>query len=137
MTDHADIYKLIPVQTHSDSRGDLFVIEDEEIAFPIRRIFYFSTKGRDAERGHHAHKKLIQGFIAMHGVYDVCLHDGHVEHIVTLSSPGQCLVVQAGIWVVIKSKSDEGLCAVMASAPYDEDDYIRDWALFLQSKNPS
>jgi hypothetical protein len=41
------------------------------------------------------------------------------------------ILVRPGIWRVISSASKDAVLMVLANAPYDESDYIRDWDEYL------
>ena len=57
--------EIIRLRTFTDQRGSLSVVEDE-IPFPIRRVFYIYDVD-DSVRGGHRHKKTIQAAICVKG----------------------------------------------------------------------
>lgn len=68
---------IIQLQTHSDKRGNLTVIE-KEIPFAIKRIFYIYSVD-DSVRGGHRHHKTIQAAICVHGSCIVSNNNGNVK----------------------------------------------------------
>lgn len=86
-------------------------------------------------RGAHAHKKLQQLIIAASGSFDVCIDDGKNKKTVQLNRPYLGLHVTPGIWRDISNFSSGGICLVLASELYDENDYIRNYQDFLEYGN--
>ena len=58
--------------------------------------------------------------------------DGKEEKTITLNRPFQGLLVPPGIWAHEQEFTTGALCLVLASHPYSEDDYIRDYDKYLQ-----
>lgn len=127
--------KLINIPKIEDPRGNLSVIEHEVVPFDIKRVYYLYDVPAGAERGGHAHKKLQQFLVALSGSFDVLLNDGKVEKTVTLNKPFEGLLISNGIWRELKNFSSGAVCLVVASAVFEEDDYIRTFDKFIQSKN--
>lgn len=117
---------------HSDRKGNLSVIENfKDIPFDIKRIYYLYDVPGGEERGAHAHKQLFQLMIAASGSFDVVLDDGSNKRTFTLNRPYQGLIVYPGMWRELKNFSSGSVCLVMASNTYCEEDYIRNYHLFL------
>jgi dTDP-4-dehydrorhamnose 3,5-epimerase-like enzyme len=127
--------KLINIPKIEDPRGNLSVIEHEVVPFDIKRVYYLYDVPAGAERGGHAHKKLQQFLVALSGSFDVLLNDGKVEKTVTLNKPFEGLLISNGIWRELKNFSSGAVCLVVASAVFEEDDYIRTFDKFIHSKN--
>ena len=98
-------------------------------------MYYLYDIPGGESRGAHAHKELKQLIIAASGSFEVTLDDGNVKRTFTLNRPYQGLLVVPGIWRELNNFSSGAVCLVMASLPYDEKDYIRDYAKFLVYKN--
>ena len=126
--------KLIDIPKIEDPRGNLSVIEKDVIPFEMKRVYYLYDVPGGAERGGHAHKNILGFILALSGSFDVVLHDGVEEKTVTLNRPNKGLVITNGIWRELKNFSSGAVCLVVASAVYDEEDYIRDFEEFLKSK---
>lgn len=106
-----------------------------EIPFDIKRVFYIYDIPGGEDRGAHAHKECHQFLVAASGSFDVELFDGHIKRTITLNRPYYGLHIPPGIWASEKSFSSGSVCLVLASHPYDEGDYIRDYENFLNYKN--
>ena len=117
---------------HIDDRGQLIAIEEyKDIPFQIRRVYYLFGTAHDTVRGKHAHKKLEQVLICVHGSCRIRLDDG-TEHItVLLDNPCEGLHIANNIWREMFDFSPGAVLLVLASEPYDESDYIRDYDDFL------
>lgn len=115
-----------------DARGNLTFIEGQNhIPFDIKRVYYLYDVPGGAERGGHAHIALHQLIIAMSGSFDVILDDGHDRKRVHLNRSYNGLIVGPMIWRELDNFSSGSVCMVLASIPYSEDDYIRDYDNFL------
>lgn len=124
----------ITIPKIEDRRGNLSVIEKDLIPFEIKRVYYLYDVPAGAERGGHAHKNLKQFLIPLSGSFDVVLHDGKSKSVINLNKPYEGLLIHNGIWRELKNFSSGAVCLVIASEVYIEDDYIRDFELFLKSK---
>ncbi len=124
---------IIDLPKISDARGNLTFVEgNQHIPFDIRRVYYLYDVPGGAERGEHAHKNLQQLIIAISGSFDVTLNDGREERIIHLNRSYCGLYVCPMMWRGLDNFSSGSVCMVLASDVYDESDYIRDHALFLQ-----
>jgi mannose-6-phosphate isomerase-like protein (cupin superfamily) len=126
--------ELLSLPKIEDHRGNLSVIENDTIPFAIKRVYYLYDVPSGAERGGHAHKEQQEVLIALSGSFDVVLNDGKNEKTVTLNKPNQGLLIGIGIWRELKNFSSGSVCLVIASDVFDEDDYIREFDEFLNSK---
>jgi hypothetical protein len=123
---------LIELPKISDPRGNLTFIEGERhIPFPIARVYYLYDVPGGAERGGHAHKALDQLLIAVAGSFEVVLSDGTEQCSVLLNRATQGLHIPRMVWREIRDFSSGSVCLVLASQPYDEADYYRDFDTFV------
>jgi hypothetical protein len=128
---------LINLPVISDPRGNLSFIEsDTHVPFGIARVYYLYDVPSGSVRAGHAHKALHQLLIAVSGSFDVRLHDGVSEERVTLNRPHVGLHIGPMQWREIDNFSSGSVCLVLASTPYDEADYIRDFDAFLARARP-
>ena len=127
--------KILSVPKIEDPRGNLSVIENDVIPFVMKRVYYLYDVPSGAERGGHSHKEQQEFLVALSGSFDVILHDGQHEKVVSLNKPFEGLLITNGIWRELKNFSSGAVCLVIASAVFEEEDYIRVFQNFLKSKN--
>ncbi len=124
--------RLVAIPKFSDDRGSLsFVQPGPSLPFEIRRVYYLYDIPPDRERGEHGHRKLQQLIIALAGAVDVECDDGREKRTFRLDSPDKGLYVCPMIWRRLSGFSAGTVCLVLASEPYDESDYFRDYDDFL------
>ena len=75
-----------------------------------------------------------EDIIAASGSFDVILKDGINKKIISLNRPNLALHIVPGLWRELDNFSSGSICMVLASHPYDESDYIRDYKKFLDCK---
>lgn len=120
-------------QPHGDERGQLIALEEhKDIPFLIRRVYYMYDTAPGVVRGLHAHKSLEQILICIHGSCKILLDNGAEKEVVLLDDPGVGLYVANNMWREMFDFSPGAVLMVLASEPYDEADYIRDYAAFLR-----
>ncbi|MDE5955443.1 MAG: FdtA/QdtA family cupin domain-containing protein, partial [Bacteroidales bacterium] len=120
---------------HSHVKGNISVIENgKTVPFDIRRAYWLYDIPGGKSRGGHAHKDLRQLIVAVSGSFTVTLDDGNVKRTFLLNRPYQGLLVVPGIWRTLDDFSSGSVCLVLASHPYSEDDYIRNYEDFIEYK---
>lgn len=130
--------KIIDLPKITDMRGNLSFIEGgRHIPFDIRRVYYLYDVPGGASRGGHGHKKLCQLMIAISGSFTVLLDDGVQRKTYTLNRPYEGLIICPMIWRELDNFSSGSVCVVMASEQYDEEDYYRDYASFIEGVRTS
>ncbi|HQE33834.1 MAG TPA: FdtA/QdtA family cupin domain-containing protein [Flavobacterium alvei] len=130
-----DDVQLIEVPKAHDVRGNLSVIEGNTIPFEIKRVYYLYDIPTASVRGGHAHKNLHQLLVALSGSFDVVLKDGNSQKVITLNKPNFGLLIPTGIWRELQNFSSGSVCLVLASAEFNENDYIRNFKEFKLFKN--
>jgi WxcM-like, C-terminal len=126
--------KIIGLPRITDPRGNLTFIEgNHHVPFDIKRVYYLYDVPGGAERGGHAHKELQQLIIAMSGSFDVVLDDGNVKHRFHLNRSYYGLYIGPMVWRELDNFSSGSVCMVLASIPYDESDYYRDYDEFIRA----
>ena len=123
--------KILQLPKIHDPRGNLtFIEETNHIPFQIKRIYYlYDVPGGEA-RGGHAHKELEQFIIAANGSFDVILDDGMTKQVYQLNRSYYGLYIPKMVWRELDNFSSGSVCLVLASEPYEEEDYIRDYKEF-------
>ena len=117
---------------HGDDRGQLVALEEwKEIPFQVKRVYYMYDTVEGVTRGKHAHKSLQQILICVHGSCKVLLDDGKEKEVVVLDQPNLGLYVSNVMWREMFDFSPDAVLMVLASEPYDESDYIRNYDAFL------
>jgi dTDP-4-dehydrorhamnose 3,5-epimerase-like enzyme len=128
--------ELVDIRTYSDPRGKLSVVEEgTDLAFAPKRLYYLYGNNTGATRGAHAHKELQQLFIAMAGAVEIVVDNGSESNTYRLSSPDEGLILYPVVWRDIRNMSADAVLAVLASEPFDEADYIRDYEAFSSYLN--
>ena len=116
-----------------DVEGNLtYIYQNVHVPFPINRVFYSYDIPGGEDRGAHAHKYCHQFIIAASGAFEVVLDDGTNKRTVTLNRPFWGLHVPPGIWASEQGFSSGSICLVLASHGYDEEDYIRNYADYIE-----
>jgi dTDP-4-dehydrorhamnose 3,5-epimerase-like enzyme len=127
--------KLIELPRKYDRRGSLTPITNQDqIPFDIVRTYYLYDVPGGESRGGHAHRELQQLIMSVMGAFDVVLDDGTEKKTVRLERAYYGLYVPRQIWRELINFSSGAICLVMASIPYDEAEYIRDYDTFIQEK---
>jgi hypothetical protein len=122
---------VVPLPKIHNRAGNISVIEGEStLPFRTRRIFYLYDIPGGESRGGHAHRQLYQFIVAASGSFNLLLDDGKNKKIVNLNRPDYGVLVLPGIWGELMEFSSGAICLVMASEPFDEKDYIRDYEEF-------
>jgi dTDP-4-dehydrorhamnose 3,5-epimerase-like enzyme len=117
-----------------DPRGDLTFVEGgNHIPFPIARVYYLYNVPVDSERGGHAHRDLEQIVFALSGSFRIKVDDGVKKSEYWLRDPRKGLYISKMVWREMDAFSQGAVCMVLASHPYDEADYFRDYAHFLKA----
>ncbi len=116
-----------------DLRGNLAVGEAQRhVPFEIRRFFVVFGVEDQKIRGEHAHRRLHQFLICVHGSCHFVADDGENREEYILDRPNLGLYVPPMVWGVQYKYSPDGVLLVLASDYYDPADYIRDYSEFLE-----
>lgn len=118
----------------TDPRGNLTFVEGKRhVPFKIERVFYLYDVPGGASRAGHALKGCEQFVIAMAGSFDVILDDGLQRKRQHLNRSYYGLYIPPLIWREIDNFCYGSVCTVLASEPYSEDAYYRDYNMFLEA----
>jgi dTDP-4-dehydrorhamnose 3,5-epimerase-like enzyme len=122
--------RLLKLPHHSRDDGEVVVAQGPHVPFTIARLFTVSGP-MDAERGKHAHRRCAQFMICVHGAIEVICDDGAAKRAFVLNRGNLALHVPPGIWNTIVFRKEDSVLAVLCDRPYEEEDYIRDYGVFI------
>lgn len=124
---------LIDFPKITDPRGNLTVAQSfTDVPFAIQRAYWvYDVPGGEC-RGGHAHKACKEVLIALSGSFHVTVDNGEEQKTVLLNHPYQGLLIDTDVWRTLDDFSSGAVCLVLASEPFDEDDYIREYDDFLR-----
>jgi hypothetical protein len=127
--------RILELPTIERAEGNITPIEGGiHVPFEIARVYYLYDVPGGASRGGHAHKQLQQLLVSVMGSFDVVLDDGFARKRVHLDRAYHGLYLPNLIWRELENFSSGGICIVLASQPYEEDDYIREYSDFVDYK---
>jgi mannose-6-phosphate isomerase-like protein (cupin superfamily) len=134
MTDYPQPYLIQFPKLGAPEIGYISVGENAKapLPFAVQRIFWTYYTPESIVRGRHAHHRTEQVLIAAAGRITVTteLADGTI-HSFRLEDPNVGLYVPPNAWHTMQY-SHSAVQLVLASAPYDETDYIRNYEDFRQ-----
>lgn len=114
-------------------QGNITPVEARrDIPFAIARVFYLYDIPGGESRGGHAHRDLHQVIVCVMGSFDVIVDDGKERRSIHLNRAYQALHVPNTIWGELVNFSSGAICLVLASLPYQESDYIRNYQQFVE-----
>ncbi len=119
-----------------DHRGNLsFVEEEAHVPFKVERVFWIYDVPGGEDRGGHAYKNTEEFVVALSGSFDVVLDDG-IGNVKTfhMNRSYYGLYVPKMMWRQMTNFSTNSVAMVLASTPYDGEDYIRNYENFKSLK---
>ncbi len=126
---------IVELDKHHRERGNITVVENNlTVPFDTKRVYYLYDVPGGESRGGHAHRRLHQLIVAASGSFSVTMDDGRNRRRFFLNRPFHGLLVPPGLWRELDDFSSGSVCLVLASHPFDEADYIRDYDQFLTYK---
>jgi hypothetical protein len=129
--------RLIELPLIPDERGNLTFVEGgNHVPFEIARTYWSYDVPGGAHRGGHAYRELEELVIALSGSFEVSIDDGVQRATYTLNRGYIGLLIPRLTWRTLSHFSTNAVCLVLASAPYDESDYIRSYPEFLHLVAP-
>jgi len=116
-----------------DLRGSLVAAEILDVVpFAPERFFVVFDVPTAETRGSHAHRNCEQYLICLKGSVSAIVDDGVNREEFLLDSPDIALYMPQMTWGTQYKYTPDALLLVLASHPYDDSDYIRDYAEFLE-----
>jgi acetyltransferase-like isoleucine patch superfamily enzyme len=123
--------ELITITQATDLRGSIVASEFANLPFVPQRVFAIFDVPSSEVRGEHAHRACEQILICLSGSVRCLVDDGASRTEFTLDRPDVGLHVPALRWGTQYRYSPDAVLLVLASLPYDPDDYIRSYEEFL------
>lgn len=115
-----------------DKRGNLSIIEEfKQIPFKIERTYWIYDVPGGEKRGGHAYKENEEFIVALSGSFDVILDNGIERKTYSLNRSYYGLYIPKGWWRQMENFSTNSLALVLASTPYNREDYIYDYSEFI------
>ncbi len=130
--------RYVTAQSVSDGTDGVLSIltKGREIPFHILRVYYISGFNTAASvRGKHAHRSLEQVLFCVSGMFTLHLDDGIRQQTISLTAGPTGVWLGPALWHTMECFSKDCVIIILASAPYDERDYIRDYDEFRNYAN--
>ena len=125
--------RLLEFEEHNDTRGNMVVVEGlKNIPFDIKRIFYIYDTDPGVIRGSHANRKSEFVLINVSGSSKVKIIDNDYEGIYILDKPNIGIYLPKMVWKEMYDFSSDSVLLTLASEPYDEKEYVRNYEDFLK-----
>jgi mannose-6-phosphate isomerase-like protein (cupin superfamily) len=125
--------RIVHLPRVEDVRGNLSFIEGgRHIPFAIRRVYWVYDVPGGATREGHAYRTLEEFILAASGSFDVVIDDGKEQQVVQLNRSYFGLYVPPMVWRRLENFSSNSVALVLASQPYSEEDYVRDYQEFAR-----
>jgi dTDP-4-dehydrorhamnose 3,5-epimerase-like enzyme len=116
-----------------DDRGTLQILQRGEIPLSrIQRTFIIQAKG-NTQRGYHSHKTCSQLMVCLQGHIDIFCDDGESKKTYSLKETDS-IMIPPGIWSHQEYKGKSNILAVWCDMNFEEEDYIRAYEEFVESK---
>lgn len=130
------IIEWIELPNLGDDRGSLMVLEsNKNVPFKVKRIYYILDAKPDVPRGFHAHKELMQLAFCIKGSCNMIMDNGIEKQQVRIDKSNIGLMIPPMVWHEMHDFSEDCVMLVLASAQYDEADYIRNYDEFMNEVN--
>jgi hypothetical protein len=118
----------IAIPGAADPRGRInFAEAGKGLPFAPQRLFWLHG---EAPRRGHAHRQTELMLVALSGSCRVRLDDGRATDEVVLDDPGRGLQLGTWLWHELTDFAPDTVVLAIASTPYDEADYLRDYQSF-------
>lgn len=125
---------IIDFPSFGDTQTGIITVAENfnHVPFAVQRVFWTYYIPNHVERGGHAHYELYQLLMAVNGVIEIKTESREGEQdSFLLDSPNKGLLMPPPFWHTMRFAHNAVLLS-LASLPYDEKDYIRDYSVFKQ-----
>ncbi len=127
--------RAIPLTNVRDLRGSLAAGEfPDSLPFEPKRFFFVHGVPDSRVRGEHAHRNCHQFLVCVRGSVSLLVEDEERRQQFELDSPDHGVYVPPMIWAVQYRYSADAVLLVLASDPYDENDYIRTYEAWREER---
>ncbi len=123
--------RTLQLASATDLRGSLVAAEFGQLPFTPARMFTVLDVPSTEVRGEHAHRQCEQVLVCVRGSLRSLVDDGAHRAEFVLDRPDVGLYIPAMRWGTQYRYSADAILVVLASLPYDPDDYIRSYDEFL------
>lgn len=119
-----------------DKRGNLsFIEQGQHVPFNIARTYWVYDVPGGEQRGGHAYRLNQELIVALSGSFDVVLTNPEGErHTWHMNRSYYGIFIPNGWWRELENFSTNALALVLASHPYDPQDYIRNYDQFRKEE---
>ena len=128
---------LVSLRSLIDSRGELIIGEFADLPFKPQRFFIQKVNHGGTSRGGHAHRSCEQLLIPLVGDVEIEFFSGDISNKLILSDPAFGLYIPKMVWANQFFERRDASLLVLASEPYQENDYIRSFGEFELAMNGS
>ena len=129
----SDKYRVIEFPEMGDERGNLVVVEGEQLVpFKINRVFYMYGSDDTVFRCQHANRESEFVLINVSGTSKVRVTDGRDEAIIELNKPRMGLYLSTMLWKDMYDFSPDSVLLVLTNTHYNGAEYIRDYDEYLR-----
>lgn len=109
---------------HRDARGALGVSEFADLPFPPKRLFWIFDVAAGETRANHGHRECEQIVFVQRGSVAGFTLDAARTRFDFVLSTGEWIYVPVRHWLQINSFASGSLVGVLASHPFNADEYI-------------
>ena len=124
--------KVIDLPKVEDARGNLTFVENGDIPFEMKRVYWIYDVPGGQERGGHAFRRQEEVIVALSGSFSVEIDDGMRKTTHHLNRSYYGLYIPNGLWRHMENFSTNAVALVLSSTRFNDDDYIRDYQTFCE-----
>jgi hypothetical protein len=110
--------------THSDERGSLGVAEFSGLPFVPKRFFWLHAVSEGSTRASHGHRECEQLVFVQQGTVSGFTLDATNSRMSFELGVAEFVYVPTRHWLQLENFSDIAVVGVLASHPFDADEYI-------------
>lgn len=124
----------IAVPGASDVRGSVNFLElGKGLDFVPKRLSWLRNVAPGQRRGRYGHRQTQLIFIAMQGSCRLHLDDVKARQTLLLDDPTRAVHVGPWVWLELTDFAPGAAIAMLASTPYEEAEYLRDYDMFKRA----